>query len=429
MAGGRECEITGTSEAPISHRRSRPFYGWAIVGVAALVAFASGPGQSYGFSVFIDPLIADTGFSRTEISGLYAIGTGVSALMVFLVGRLADRWGPRSILIVVALGMGIACFGMAFAYGPIAFFFAFAALRALGQGSLPVNGTLLVAQWFVRYRGRAMAIMGLGGAASTAIFPPVSQYLIDLYGWRETYMILGVVVWVLIIPLAVLVVRNRPEDRGQLPDGADELPQSERRAVEADGEPASDRALSSVFFWVTALSLAVPSLVTTAYVFHQISILTEFGLSAGLAAGIFIPFSITAAGSSLLGGYLVDRFSPIRVFTANMGLLVVATVVLLLVSGPALAFLYAGLMGIFQGIQQIIAHTTWAYFYGRRGLGKVQGAGQMTGIAASAIGPLPLAALHGFFGDFVPAIAILGILPILAAVAVNTVQKEPFGTD
>lgn len=298
---------------------------------------------------------------------------------------------------------------------------------ALGQGSMPVNGTLLVAQWFVRYRGRAMAIMGIGAAASNAVFPPVSQQLIEMFGWRETYMILGVVVWVLILPLAIFVVRNRPEDRGELPDGADELPHAEQQADASGAEPESASALKTVFFWVTALSLAVPSLVTTAFVFHQISILTSFGLSPGMAAGIFIPFSITATIASFAGGYLVDRFNPIRVFTGNMALLTVAILVLVMVSNPILGFLYAGLLGLFQGVQQIIMNTTWAYYYGRRGLGKVQGAGQMSGIAASAIGPLPLAALHGFFGNFQPAILIIGILPVLAAVAANLVKKEAYG--
>jgi MFS family permease len=392
--------------------------------VAALVAFASGPGQSYGFSVFIDPLIEDTGFSRTEISGLYAIGTGLSALMVFMVGRLADRYGARVMLMFAVTGLGLACFGMAFAVGPIAFFFAFASLRAFGQGSLPVNGTLLVAQWFVKYRGRAMAVMGIGGAASNAAFPTISQQLIEMFGWRETYLILGVFVWILIIPLAIFVVRNRPEERGEFPDGADELPASERRAAEANEPPKNVNALRTLFFWVTSLSIGVPSMVGTAYVFHQISILTEFGLSASLAAGLFIPFAVTATVASFIGGYLVDRFNPIRVYTGNAILFIIATIVLVFVTTPLLGFVYAGLMGLFQGVQMIIMNSTWAYFYGRQGLGKIQGAGSMTNIAYSAIGPLPLAALYGVFGDFRPAILILGALMIVSMVSVNLVRSR-----
>ncbi|MPZ23182.1 MAG: MFS transporter [Dehalococcoidia bacterium] len=197
------------------------YYGWVIAVFAAVVAFASGPGQSFVFAVFLDPMIEETGFSRSAISTLYAAGTGVSAVMVSLVSRVADRRGPRMVLVLVAAALGIVCFVMASAHSMIVFVMAFAALRALGQGMLPVNGTLLVAQWFVRYRARAISMMSLGFACSIAVLPPISRILIDNLGWREAYAFLGLMVWVLIIPGSLFLVRNRPEDVGLFPDGAD----------------------------------------------------------------------------------------------------------------------------------------------------------------------------------------------------------------
>ena len=97
-----------------------------------MVAFSSGPGQSFVFSIFIDSMIDDTGFSRSTISALYMVSTGVSALMVAMVSRLADRWGARSNLILVGVAFGAACFGMAFSSGLAAFYLSFAGLRALG---------------------------------------------------------------------------------------------------------------------------------------------------------------------------------------------------------------------------------------------------------------------------------------------------------
>ena len=190
------------------------FYGWVIVITAAMVAFSSGPGQSFVFSIFVDSMIEDTGFSRSTISGLYAVSTGVSALMVVAVSRLADRWGARLNLILVGVAFGAACFGMAFSVGLVAFYLSFAGLRALGQGSLTINAVLLVNQWFVTRRGRAIALMGLGFPLSNAVLPPLSRFLIDAYGWREAYALLGVLVMLLIIPAAVFLVRNRPEDVG-----------------------------------------------------------------------------------------------------------------------------------------------------------------------------------------------------------------------
>ena len=135
------------------------FYGWIIVIVGIFVAFSSGPGQSFVFSVFIDSMIAETGFSRSAISTLYFLSTAISAVMVAIVSRLADKWGARSHLILIGVVFGISCFSMALSSGILAFYLSFAALRALGQGSLTINATLLVNQWFVEKRGRAIAIM------------------------------------------------------------------------------------------------------------------------------------------------------------------------------------------------------------------------------------------------------------------------------
>src|SRR5690606_7773338 len=100
--------------------------------------------------------------TRTTVSSLYAAGTFVSAGMVFWVSRLSDRRGQRWALTLIGLGFGSACFGMAFAQGWLLTSLALASLRGLGQGAIPINSTLLIAQWFVRTRGRAMAVYGLG---------------------------------------------------------------------------------------------------------------------------------------------------------------------------------------------------------------------------------------------------------------------------
>ena len=173
-------------------------------------------------------MIEDTGFSRSTISALYAVSTGLSALLVAIISNMADRWGARSNLIVVGLAFGAACFGMAFSAGFFAFYISFAGLRALGQGALTINSTLLVNQWFVTKRGRAIALMGLGFPLSNAVLPPLARFLIDNNGWREAYGILGVIVVLLVVPPTIFLVRNRPEDMGLYPDGADEPPLAEQ---------------------------------------------------------------------------------------------------------------------------------------------------------------------------------------------------------
>lgn len=408
--------------------KNKPFYGWAIVGVGALVAFSSSPGQSFIFSVFIDDLIEDTGLSRTAISSLYAIGTGLSAFMVFTVSRLADRYGARTTLLAAATGLGLACLAMSQARGALAVFIAFSALRALGQGSMSINATLLTAQWFIRKRGRAMAIMSLGFTLGLAILPPVCRALIDNIGWRETYIVLGLMVWLLVLPTAIFVVRNRPEDIGLHPDGDTQPPAEPARRAAVRAAGADRGVLLSPRFWMLALPLAVPGMVGTGLVFHQTAILEERGLSASIAAATFLAVAGSAAVTALFAGWLADRTTPKAVLVMALSALLGAILFLPLVDSVAMVTIYGIFMGITQGAGGLVNNVIWAHFYGREGLGRVQGSGVTVGITGSALGPLPLSWLASQTGSFQEAALIMGFLPLLAIGAI-ILAKPPTGAE
>jgi len=401
-----------------------PFYGWAIVAVCSLVAFSSGPGQSFGFSVFIDSIIEDTGLDRTLISTLYAVGTGVSAVMVMIVSRLADRFGARQTLILAGVFLGFACWAMALAHGPIAFFLAFAALRALGQGSLTINATLLTAQWFVRQRGRAMAIMGLGFPAAVAILPPACRLLIDEIRWRETYALLGVMVWVLVLPGAIFIVRDTPEKMGFFPDGADGPPPGETANTAAELGPDRRRVFTSATFWLLAIPLSTSSLISTGLIFHQTAILGERGVDATVAATVFVPYAVTSALVSVVAGFLIDRMGPKRMFIFDMGLLLASMATLFAVTSPATAVAYGVVLGAAGGVTRIISGITWAHYYGRHRLGRIQGSGVMVNITSSALGPVLYAALYDAFGGWGPGIAITAVYPVLSVFMISLARPQ-----
>ena len=407
--------------------RPRFFYGWVIVVVGALVAFSSGPGQSFVFSIFIDSMIEETGFSRSELSGLYMVSTGLSALMVAIVSRMADRVGPRLMLVLIGVAFTGACFGMAFAVGFVAFYLSFSALRALGQGALTINATLLVNQWFVAHRGRAIALMGLGFPLSNAILPPLSRFLIDHLGWRDAYAVLGVIVLLLIVPAALLLVRNRPEDVGLFPDGADAPPPSEQARP---GLPDVDdrRVLSSLTFWLMAAPLATPGLVMTALIFHQTSIFEERGLSATLAAAVFVVFAFASASTSMVAGFVVERTGPRALFIFAMGMLLAVLALSLAVNSAWMAVVYVTAMGIAGGSQRIVQGVMWAHYYGRFGLGRVQGSAMMITITGAAIGPFPLAVFRDFTGTYQAGIIAMATLPALSIVVLLLARPDRLDT-
>ncbi len=391
----------------------RIFYGWFIVVASGLVIFSTGPGQSYVFSVFIDSIIEDTGLSRTGISLLFMASTAVSAVMVTVVSRLADRYGPRIMLVAAGLGLGAACFGMASATNVVLFFVAFASLRALGQGSLSINCILLVNQWFVSLRGRAVGMMTLGAMVSTAVFPPFARFLIDSIGWRGAYAVLGVVAMGLIVPAAIFIVRNRPEDLGLFPDGSPRPPISETRQP-TPGVGRDTRVYSSPSFWLLALSLASPSLVSTALIFHQASIFQESGLSATLAAGVFAIYSASSAVSSLTAGFVADRVGPKALCAFSMAALLATLAMAMIMDSLLVAVVYVVVMGVSGGSYMIVQGTIWAHYYGRHGLGRIQGPAMTISVCASAAGPLPVAVLHSLTGTYTLAMLVMMVLPALS---------------
>ena len=387
-----------------------------------MVVFSSGPGQSYVFSIFIDSIISDTGLSRSGISALYMLSTGVSAAMVWIVSRMVDRVGPRMMLIAIGFAFAAACFGMAAATNILLLYVAFASLRALGQGSLNINAVLLVNQWFVAYRGRAIAFMGLGAVLSTAIFPPLARALIDNLGWREAYAVLGIIVMSLIVPVSLLVIRNRPEDMSLSPDGRRQPYVDTARHADAVSQEVSSGSrtpvLRSFTFWLLALPMAAPGLVSTALVFHQTSIFKEAGLTATLAAGVFVVFSVSAALTSVAGGFVVERMSPKLLYGFSMLMLLAALLLAVVMNSAFVAVLYVIIMGVANGSQQIVQGVIWAHYYGRHRLGRIQGTGMTIGICGSAIGPFPLALLHDATGSYSVGLLVLTSLPVFSLISI-----------
>ncbi len=178
--------------------------------LAGVAFFASSPGQSFLISVFVDDFLVGTGLSRTWFSALYASGTVVSAVAMLVLGRVVDRRGLRTSWCVVAIALAFACGLASIATGALLAFLALALLRASGQGSFVLLGTLLVARSFERRRGQAMAAANLGFTLASVTLPPLVALVIIHVGWRGTYQLIAAVLLVVVLPLAWFIRPGPP---------------------------------------------------------------------------------------------------------------------------------------------------------------------------------------------------------------------------
>lgn len=397
------------------------FYGWVMLAVAALGMFASGPGQSHLFSVFVTPISEDLGISRTSVSSAYALATLVASLGLPYVGRLVDRYGARAVGICVAVAFGLAQVAFGWVANLVLLTLGFGALRFLGQGSVMLCCANLVSQWFSRRRGFALSLMAFGFSLSMAVHPPLAQWLTDAVGWRAAWTWLAVLTWVLLLPAFVLLVQNRPEDLGLEPDGAARpAPGPGGGATmgrDADVGLPLKQAMRTPAFWIIATGLASLSMLVTGLFFHQVSIFEEQGLSAQIAARVFSISAVTMVCFMPVIGRMLDRFPTKPMFAGALTTMTFSLLAMAYIDDLASAIVYSVVFGINNAA--IHTHMTfmWPRYFGRRYLSSIQGAGQAIGVMAASIGPLPFGIYFDLYGSYTGALMGLALLPLACAVA------------
>jgi MFS family permease len=404
---------------------ARAFYGWTILAVAGLGIFASGPGQSHTFSVFVGPIGEDLGLSKAAIAGAYGLATLAAAFLLPKMGRLVDRYGPRRMMFVVTLGLGLACLAFGAAGGIVTLALGFGALRFLGQGSLMMNSANLVAQWFSRKRGFAMGLMSLGFAASMAVHPPLGQFLIAQVGWRWAWVILGLMTWLILLPPVLLLLIDKPEDKGLRPDG-DAAPAAGTAAPAIDGLALREALRTSTFYLLVVGWFSMSMLITTLH-FYQVSILTAQGVSAEIAARVFPVSALVLAVSMPFVGRLFDRVRTRYVFATGLAILAAALLGVTLVSDLPSAIAYAALFGLNNAFSLTMFGYLMPRYFGRKHLGSLQGTGQLVAVIGASLGPLPVGLAFDYLDSPTLMLRWLALYPLACAVAAALYLRTPAG--
>ena len=379
----------------------------------------SGPAQTFGVSVFIDPMLAELGWPRSVISGSYALATFISGISMLAFGHFLDRFGARRIVPGLAFLFGAGCIGMSAVDSPLGMVVGFIALRLMGSAALCLSCTTVASLWFVRWRGRAMSVTVLGMALSNALMPTFLQTLVNAYGWRAAWFIAGVIVWVfLIVPTAVLL-RDRPEAVGLHPDGIEPTaPDATRkRSAPIEHAWAFNQAVPSRTFWLLVVACLAPASVQTGIMFHQVSYFASVGLSAELSASVIgINALVFALVTPLVGGIL-GRVSERYVMIVGLLFLSSAVVWLMFTSSPLQAVLYGVVLGLSGGAFSTTNAVIWPAYYGRKNLGSIRGVSQAVLAVSAATGPLILSVPHDVVGSYVPGLWVMVALPLVGVVA------------
>jgi MFS family permease len=273
----------------------------------------------------------------------------------------------------------------------------------------------LVAQWFRDKRGFAMGLMALGFAASMAIHPPLGHWLIGEVGWRNAWLLLGVMTWLILIPPILLLIWNKPEDRGLAPDGAVIEQTDASVQTPLDGMSLGEALRTPTFYIVTIGWAFIAMLVTTLH-FHQVAIMTQQGVGADVASWLFPLSALTMVIAMPLVGRTFDRVRTRYVFAGGLVVTAVSLVLASLAHDVATATAYAICFGLNNALSMTMFGYLMPRFFGRRHLGHLQGTGQLIGVVGASVGPLPVGVAFDLVGSADTTLQLLAIGPALWAI-------------
>jgi len=404
--------------SPLVHR-SPVYYGWIVLGISTLGMAATLPGQTAGVSLFIDAFIEDLGLSRSLVSWFYTVATVLGSLALPLMGRLLDRWGPRRMAVAIIALFALSCVGMSQVSGWIGVFVGFVCLRGFGQGTLGLINNHAVNLWFERRRGLAVGILGLGMAGATALFPPLIDEGIQAYGWQTTYLLMGGLLAAVMLPLGALFYRDAPERYGLSPDPPSAGPTDEEGGTEDDVVQGVEPAVAyrTWTFWLFTAAGVCTAGLGTGLLFHHFSILEEVGIGRDPAAQFFIPLGVVTAVFNVGTGWLVDRYPPRLLLGLQLGLFGAMMGLLPAVRTTVEVWLYGGVFGVAQGMQQALLGSAYAYYFGRLYHGTIRSLANTVFIGGTAIGPALLALGPDLMSGFAPILWILTPIPLLLGTA------------
>jgi MFS family permease len=365
------------------------FYGWVIVGVGIVVT-CIGLGAMLSLSVFLQPMAAAMGWSRTGISMAALLNFLCMGVGSFVWGALSDRFGTRAVVFWggALLGLGLVTASQAATLGQ--FQVLFGVIVGFAAGSLYTPMTAATIRWFTRHRSLAVALVSAGLSLGSATAAPLARWLITSYDWRFAMLVLGDLAWLVIIPCALLV-RNPPAP----PAGA------AAATAGADGrELTVAQALRTPQFAAIALTFFACCAAHSGPIFHMVTHAIDHGVTAMAAATVLSAAGVASLGGKILCGLVADRVGAKRVLVGGLALQAVAVSLYLFTRDTASFYALALVFGFaYGGVMPLYAILVREYF-GERIMGTIFGAVAFTSTIGMALGPWAGGWLYDTFGSY-----------------------------
>lgn len=378
----------------------------------------------FGFTAFFEPIRDELGWSYTQISLASSLRGLEMGFFAPFVGFIVARYGPRKILLTGMLTLGIGLVLLSQVQSLLSFYSAFILIAFGAGGCTSVVTMTAVANWFHKNVGMALGIMASGLGASGVIVPLIVKLISD-WGWRPALIILGVGAWVLGIPLS-MVIRDRPEAYGCLPDGENPsaLKEIGPKSEERPGVPLR-KAIRNASFLYLNVAEAIRFMSVSAVVIHVMPYLQHTGIERHTAGMVAASLPLVSIVGRFGLGWLSDQYPKRMVLAVSFLIMSGGLVFFCYVQTGWLLILFILLFSPGFGGSMVLRGAILREYFGKESFGKLLGIVMGSGSIGGIIGPTVAGWAFDQFGSYRPMWAILAALTFLTSLLV--LRMEPRG--
>ncbi|MFC2031940.1 MFS transporter [Chloroflexota bacterium] len=404
-------------------RQGRFFYGYIVVAATCVIYMVVG-GAFSSFGIFFKPLIAEFGWTRAMTSGTQSLSALSFGLLSIIAGRLNDRFGPRFIMIGSSILLGLGYFMMSQISAIWQLYLFYGVIASAGMGAIIIPLASTVVRWFIRKRGMMAGIVGSGIGLGNVIAPPVVSRLIIAYGWRTSYVVVGVTAFILIM-IAAQFLKRDPGEIGQSPYGADET-KIDISNIDTSGH-SLQQAVCSRQFWTYFAILFCGFLSVDTIIIHIVPHATDMGIPATSAAYILTIIGGLSVAGRLVAGSISDRIGNKPALIGSFILISMALFWLLNAKSMWALSLFGFVFGIGRGGTGVLMSPIVAWLFGLRSLGVVLGVITIGATLGSMIGPFLAGYIFDATGSYdvaLMSLAILSTLGLVLAISLSGISRS-----
>jgi MFS family permease len=399
------------------------FYGWRIVVAAFLNLFLTTGIVYYGFPVFYVSLINSLGFTRQQATSGIFFGFVVTApLFGLLAGALIDRVGARAV-ILCGIGFAGASLALMGAMTSVRQYYLLCLTEVIGYVLAgPIPNQVLVANWFRALRGRAMGYAYLGLGLGGAVSPVLIHWLIENFGWRRAFEVIGTAMIVILFPVGIWVTRSAPQEMGLEPDGV--ACKDARVFAEGIGGMTVSQAVRTLNFWLLLVGSALAIGTIGTVIGHFVLYLRDAGHSIGWASRMLSVLLVSSLAGRVIVGYVADRFTRKNVMALFYLVLALAVVLLFIRYSDGTIFVFTVLFGFAMGADYMMIPLVAADCFGLAALGKLLALIIMADSLVQTFGPVMASYIYDTRRSYNLAWEIIIAAGVLGAVAIYLISTD-----